>query len=529
MGEYAKKSDNQSRVLHGNPRASKQASADVILQQYRERSIQRYATKEDEELVQNKSESALSKEQEPVQREEKTNNTGLPDNLKTRVENLSGYSMDDVNVHYNSPKPAQLQALAYTQGADIHVAPGQEKHLPHEAWHVVQQKQGRVQPTMQMKGVNVNDDEGLEKEADEMGKEALNIKSNTSLNTSFEYKPNTNIVQRSIGFEFQMLSSKVEISNVTNGQSHDKWVPTLDGENLEIKTTILNTEDEVEQVVNEIQKLGDQVSKSNPDDIIYSRDKSIKILTNDDSAQPQVNFDLGLNSLGDNIINSIGEKTLSTLLRENMFDADGVFGWSKDKTHVQINELLSQFAKIEENINNQKILSDVFGKGPRTRFPITFCDEFRGYILAIYSQQYQATPGGLIKDIPFLIKTNLNEIKKHIVGQIAECYNEPNCIQIETGLDKLTDKYIKTIDKRSFPYGKNQIDKNNGSLHDCPTDLSSDEEEIYRGILIELRRIPITHYSKWVDFAKKSFKMVGQLFNPAHEEESCETPNFWND
>ncbi|HAC65207.1 MAG TPA: hypothetical protein DCF68_17185 [Cyanothece sp. UBA12306] len=96
---------------------------------------------------------------------EQPNQTGLPDRLKTGVENLSGYSLDDVRVHYNSPKPAQLQAHAYTQGTDIHVAPGQEKHLPHEAWHVVQQMQGRVKPTMQMKGVQINDDQGLEKEA----------------------------------------------------------------------------------------------------------------------------------------------------------------------------------------------------------------------------------------------------------------------------------------------------------------------------------------------------------------------------
>lgn len=107
-------------------------------------------------------------EQAPVQK--KPNNTGLPDNIKEGVENLSGYSMDDVKVHYNSDKPTQLQALAYAQGTDIHVGPGQEQHLPHEAWHVVQQKQGRVQPTMQMKeGVAVNDDKRLESEADVMG------------------------------------------------------------------------------------------------------------------------------------------------------------------------------------------------------------------------------------------------------------------------------------------------------------------------------------------------------------------------
>ncbi|BDD04508.1 eCIS core domain-containing protein [Aureibacter tunicatorum] len=107
----------------------------------------------------------------------KPNNTGLPDKLKTGVENLSGYSMDDVKVHYNSDMPAQLQAHAYAQGSDIHLASGQEKHLPHEAWHVVQQKQGRVKPTKQMKGkVNVNDDEGLEKEADVMGGKALQMR-----------------------------------------------------------------------------------------------------------------------------------------------------------------------------------------------------------------------------------------------------------------------------------------------------------------------------------------------------------------
>jgi len=101
-------------------------------------------------------------------------NTGLPNNLKSGIENLSGYSMDDVTVHYNSDKPAQLQAHAYAQGTDIHIASGQEKHLPHEAWHVVQQKQGRVKPTLQMKGkVNINDDKGLEKEADIMGAKAL--------------------------------------------------------------------------------------------------------------------------------------------------------------------------------------------------------------------------------------------------------------------------------------------------------------------------------------------------------------------
>jgi hypothetical protein len=101
----------------------------------------------------------------------------LPDNVKQGVESLSGISMDDVKVHYNSAKPAQLNAHAYAQGTDIHIASGQEKHLPHEAWHVVQQKQGRVRPTTMMKAkVPINDDAGLEKEADVMGARALQMK-----------------------------------------------------------------------------------------------------------------------------------------------------------------------------------------------------------------------------------------------------------------------------------------------------------------------------------------------------------------
>jgi hypothetical protein len=81
--------------------------------------------------------------------------------------------VSDVQVHRNSDKPAQLNALAYAQGNDIHLAPGQDQHLPHEAWHVVQQRQGRVEPTMQMAGVGVNDDASLEEEADVMGARAL--------------------------------------------------------------------------------------------------------------------------------------------------------------------------------------------------------------------------------------------------------------------------------------------------------------------------------------------------------------------
>ncbi len=117
---------------------------------------------------------------EPMQRRgpEDTgeNRTGMPDRLKTGLEGMSGMDLSGVRVHYNSAKPAEVGALAYTQGQDIHVGPGQERHLPHEGWHAVQQMEGRVKPTVQVGGNPVNDDAGLEREADVMGVMALQMR-----------------------------------------------------------------------------------------------------------------------------------------------------------------------------------------------------------------------------------------------------------------------------------------------------------------------------------------------------------------
>ena len=99
---------------------------------------------------------------------------GLPEQLKHGIESLSGLSLDGVKVHYNSSRPAQVGASAFAQGQDIHLAPGQAHRLPHEAWHVVQQAQGRVAPTVRVQGGQpVNDSLALEIEADAMGAKAI--------------------------------------------------------------------------------------------------------------------------------------------------------------------------------------------------------------------------------------------------------------------------------------------------------------------------------------------------------------------
>ncbi|MEM1000185.1 MAG: DUF4157 domain-containing protein [Bacteroidota bacterium] len=100
---------------------------------------------------------------------------GLPSDLQAGIESLSGMSMNNVRVHYNSSKPAQYGAHAYAKGSDIHLGAGQEKHLPHEAWHTVQQNQGRVKATGSIAGQAINDNKSLEHEADVMGKKAITV------------------------------------------------------------------------------------------------------------------------------------------------------------------------------------------------------------------------------------------------------------------------------------------------------------------------------------------------------------------
>jgi hypothetical protein len=106
--------------------------------------------------------------------------TEMPSPVSAKMEAALGADFSGVRVHPSSSSATALGALAYTQGSEIHFAPGQwapettrgQELLGHELWHVVQQREGRVQATAQYKGVGLNDDAGLEAEADAMGARA---------------------------------------------------------------------------------------------------------------------------------------------------------------------------------------------------------------------------------------------------------------------------------------------------------------------------------------------------------------------
>lgn len=166
LAEPVQRLEDEDEMLQGkfeNPVQREEDEAELLQGKF-EQPAQRLGDEEDDELMQGKFATP----------EQKRNETGMSDNLKAGIEDLSGFAMDDVRVHYNSPEPATVQALAYTQGTDIYVAPGQEQHLPHEAWHVAQQMAGRVEPTTEVSGLPVNDCIELEHEADVMGARANN-------------------------------------------------------------------------------------------------------------------------------------------------------------------------------------------------------------------------------------------------------------------------------------------------------------------------------------------------------------------
>jgi len=103
----------------------------------------------------------------------------LPEEVRRRMERAFGADFSDVRIHVG-PEAEAVGAKAFTQGTDIHFAPGEYdprsplglELLGHELTHVIQQAQGRVSQTGERGGLPASDDSWLEREADEMGTRA---------------------------------------------------------------------------------------------------------------------------------------------------------------------------------------------------------------------------------------------------------------------------------------------------------------------------------------------------------------------
>ena len=102
----------------------------------------------------------------------------IPDLVRQKMESALDDDFSKVRVH-EGPDAASVGAVAYTQGEDIHFAPGQyqlnsqsgQSLLGHELAHVVQQHAGRVQAP-DGAGAPINAEISLEAEADRLGASA---------------------------------------------------------------------------------------------------------------------------------------------------------------------------------------------------------------------------------------------------------------------------------------------------------------------------------------------------------------------
>ena len=95
MPEYLYQNTSQKYSPMANAQPAGQGRGPVYLEDNRESTKQLWA---------------LQRLMNPLQKQE--NKTGLPDTLKSGMENLSGMSLDHVKVNFNSPKPAGVQAHA---------------------------------------------------------------------------------------------------------------------------------------------------------------------------------------------------------------------------------------------------------------------------------------------------------------------------------------------------------------------------------------------------------------------------------
>ncbi len=213
------------------------------------------------------------KEKSSVQKKEPTsmsqNRTGIPNGTKTRFENLSGFSFNDVRVHYNSSKPAHLQALAYTQGNDVHIAPGQERHLNHELGHVVQQKQGIVKPNASIGGQPVNTSRALERAADSIG-------GMTAQRMEREQAQGVGVIQMERGnhfyndfFDMYISNIKPRLTNIVNNldqYSHDDYEYKSGKVMLDKINELLNNAGDDLKIMREYDKYGNELFDGVPVD-----------------------------------------------------------------------------------------------------------------------------------------------------------------------------------------------------------------------------------------------------------------------
>jgi len=151
----------------------------------------------------------------------KANSTGMPNDVRDKMETAFNTDFSDVKIHNNSPESEKIGAIAYTQGTDLHFTTGAfnpettkgQEVLGHELTHVVQQKQGSVQANEHFGGLALNTSSHLEKQADLFGTKAAQNQSITNIQNSFSGGSGTSVVQAMFG---RPNATEADVLNLKN-------------------------------------------------------------------------------------------------------------------------------------------------------------------------------------------------------------------------------------------------------------------------------------------------------------------------
>ncbi|WP_139488473.1 eCIS core domain-containing protein [Brevibacillus dissolubilis] len=207
-----------------------------------------------QKTIGNKATAQLMKSQPPSSLPPTAANK-MPLYVQSKMEGVFGHNFADVNIHRHSGRAGELGALAYTQGNDIHFAPGQynpdspagQSLLGHELAHVIQQRQGRVKPTLEHKGLPINDNPALEQEADQMGAKAASIseppespiQQKRASTASPQAVTTTPVIQRMLGYKVtpntETESTKQLGTSLEEKGDIVKWIPVTKGDMIKLK------------------------------------------------------------------------------------------------------------------------------------------------------------------------------------------------------------------------------------------------------------------------------------------------------
>ncbi|MEL6535750.1 MAG: DUF4157 domain-containing protein [Bacteroidota bacterium] len=499
------------------------------------------------------------------------NRTGLPDGLKAKMEGTFGTRLDNVRVNKNSSFPAKVGAIATTQGNRIDFAPGHynphtaqgQKLIGHEAWHTVQQAQGRVKPTLQMKtGHMVNDSSQLEAEADRMGERVVHAPATGEQPpvVSDSYPGNTQgpIQRTAIGFEVQMLKSKITLgtppSEVKGAQDltadypwfGKSWTCVRDGENIEMVTEphtlkAVPKRDQLTQdafslmeTMGEITQFGDYIRRAGGKGPFQIGGKWVQVERGDTHGQIQINTDLPLDRYSTLVARSSQvmkqwgtdakgtEDVDETQLLRQAFGADGVFRWTRKDTTQEL-AAVAEATKTLEAIDDEALFLLVNGVtggvqslfGPQVQVPDEEdLDQIAGNLRGLlgllahhviheadYHKEY-------VKDQTMVHKVLLNSIIDKLVtdGQI-ETFNPREVKKILLGvvMPVVKDKRFAQRLIQSLVFSKDPVWNEREAKERLSDSGYSGPSDLRQKLVVELRRAAPLPIAKWTPFVLAAF------------------------